>query len=222
MVAAAPRPHRPSLVGVLYAEDFDDDASPSAAGSPDPAPEPEIIEPAFTAAELDAARAEAWQAGRLEAEHGLAGSRSRMLGLLAAGIAEARAAAHEAAEAAAEGVASCMLSALAACLPAMCERHGAAELRALARTLLPALADEPRVTVRISPHMVAAIEAELASLDSEIAERVHLLPTDAIPPGDARVTWAEGSAVRDAGRARAAFEDGLAALGLLQREHADA
>ncbi len=222
MVAAASRPHRPSLVGVLYAEDFDDIDSPVATGSADPVPEPELIEPVFTAAELETARAEARQAGRLEAEHGLAGTRTHMLGALAAGIADACAAAHGAAEAAAEGVASCMLTALATCLPSLCEQHGAAELRALTRALLPALSDEPLITVRINPHMVAAMQDEIAMLDGDLADRVRLLPTDAIPPGDARVTWADGSAVRDARRARMAFEEGLAALGLLQKEHADA
>ena len=222
MIPSAQRPLRQNMVGVLYAEDFDDEGETSVAERPGSPPEPEIIDPVFTAAELDLARAEARQAGRVEAEHGLTASRTQMLGLLAAGVANTRAEAHEAAQAVAEDVARCMLSAMAACLPSLCERHGANELRALMRALLPALSDEPRITVRINPHMLGSIQAEIALLDPEIAERVHLLPTDAIPPGDARVTWAEGSAVRDTARARAAFEDGLATLGLLQREHADA
>ena len=64
--------------------------------------------------------------------------------------------------------------------------------------------------MRVHPHMQAAMQAEIAALDPEIAERVHVIPTDAVPPGDARINWAEGSAVRDAGRARAALEDGFA------------
>ncbi len=212
---------RPGLLGVLYAEDFDD-GEPSAAPGPEPAPEPEIIEPMFTASELEAARAEGRQAGRAEAEHGLAGSRNHQLALLATGLADARAEARTVAESAAEAVARTMLGVLASCLPAFCERHGAGEVRALARALLPALSEEPRVTVRINPHMMAVMQAELAGMDAEFAERVHLLPADAVPPGDARISWAEGSVVRDAARARAAFEEGLAELGLLQRERTDA
>ena len=211
---------RPSLLGVLYAEDFDDDGGAPAAA--DALPEPEVIEPSFTAAELDAARVEARAAGRLDAERGVAASRNHMLGLLATGVADARAAAAEVAEAAAEGVARCMLGALAACLPALCERHGAEELRALVRMVLPAMQDEPRITVRVNPRMLPAMQAEVAALDFEIAERVHLLATDALPPGDARISWVDGSAVRDAGRARAAVQDALSALGLLEQEMADA
>ncbi len=210
-------PNRPNLLGVLYAEDFDLDGA-----APAETAEPEVIDPVFTAAELEAARAEGRAAGHMEAERGLAASRAHMLGLLATGVADARDAAKEVAEAAAEGVAKCMLGALAACLPAMCERHGAEELRALARYVLPAMHDEPRITVRVNPHMIAAMQAEVAALDFEIAERVHLLPTDAIAPGDARISWAEGCAVRDAGRARRAVEDALDALGLLEREIAHA
>ena len=210
-------PNRPNLLGVLYAEDFDLDGA-----APAETAEPEVIDPVFTAAELDAARDEGRAAGRIEAERGLAAARGHMLGLLATGVADAKDAAAAVVEAAAEGVAKCMLGALAACLPALCERHGADELRALARYVLPAMHDEPRITVRVNPHMIAAMQAEVAALDSEIAERVHLLPTDAIAPGDARISWAEGSAVRDAGRARLAVEDALAALGLLEREVAHA
>ena len=221
MAASTAWPNRPSLLGVLYAEDFDDEVQDLAAQEPGSVPEPELIEPVFTLAELDAARAEARQAGRAEAEHGLSESRNRLLALLAEGMAEARAGAYAAAEAGAEGVARCMLTALSTCLPQLCQRHGAAELRALVRTLLPALSEEPRITIRVNPHMLPAMQAEIAVLDAEIAERVHVLPTDALEPGDARVTWADGSAIRDTARARAAFAEGLASLGLLQREYAD-
>ena len=57
-------------------------------------------------------------------------------------------------------------------LPALCARHGAAEVAALTRAVLPALAREPRVTIRVSPHVVAAVEQELARLDPELHGRV--------------------------------------------------
>lgn len=221
MIAPSPRLHRPSVLGVLYAEDFDDIGG-SDLVAPDPVAEPEIIEPVFTAAELDAARAEASAAGRAEAERGLAGSRTQLLARVASSLEDARAAAREVAEQAAEGVARCLLGALAACLPSLCERHGAAELQAFVRTLLPALTEEPRVIVRINPVMMAMMQSEISGLDDEIAERIQLLATEAVPPGDARVTWGDGSAVRDTSRARAAFDVGLAELGLLQLEQVNA
>lgn len=216
---------RDALIGVLYAEDFDaDDTIPVAAPivASAPPPEPEVIEPTFSADDLAMARDEARLQGRTEAEHGLAAARVRMLDLIAAGLADAREAAAAVAEARADTIGRIMLSAMVACLPALCSRHGAIELRALVQAVLPELVDEPRITVRVNPQMAAAMNAEITALDPDLAERIVLLPTDAMPPGDARITWQDGQAIRDAGQARRLLEDALAALGLLEREMTDA
>ncbi len=206
---------RPNLAGVLYAEDFDD-AGTTSPPTEEQAPEPELIEPVFTAAELEAARAEGRGQGRAEAERGVAASRVQVLKLIASSMDEAREAARQTAEQAAEATVRCMLTTLTACLPDLCARHGAGELRALIRCVLPALSEEPRITVRAHPHMTPVIEDELALLEPDIAERVTLQPSEAIPPGDARVTWSDGSASRQAARARTAVTEALAALGLLE------
>ena len=205
---------RPHVAGVLYAEDFDE-AAPACTAPSEPALEPELIEPVFTAVELDRARAEGRAAGQAEAERGVAASRLQVLRLIGDTMADAREAARIVATEAAEATARCMLSALTACLPALCTRHGADELRAFVRVVLPVLAEEPRITVRVHPHMIGVLEDELASMDFEIVERISLHPSEAIAPGDARVTWSEGSASRQAARARAAVEEALALLGLL-------
>ena len=209
--AAAPRPH---LAGVLYAEDFDEAAPPpSSAG--EPAPEPEVIEPVFSAAELDRARAEGRAAGLAEAERSIGASRLQVLRLIAENMSNAQEAACNLAADAADAAARCMLTALTACLPALCTRHGANELRAFVRIVLPALIEEPQITVRVHPHMIAVLQDELASMDFDIAERITLQPADAVMPGDVRVTWSAGSASRQGARARAAVEEALAMLGLL-------
>ena len=210
--------NRPGLLGVLYAEDFDDEGGVTVVAEESPAAQPEVIEPLFTAAELEAACAEARAAGRMEAEHGLAASRTHMLGLLVAGMADGRAGARAAAMEAAGSIAKCMLSALAACLPAMCQQHGVAELNALCRAVLPGLVDEPKIVVRIHGDMIPGMQAELADLDFELAERIQLLATEAVMPGDVRISWADGSVTRNAGKARQLVEDALASLGLLERE----
>ncbi len=210
-----PRPSRSAAAGILYAEDFDDENQAETAAS-HPAPEPEVIEPVFTAAELEAARADARAIGRAEAERGVAASRLQVLQLIASGMTEAREEAHHIAEQAAEAVARCTLTSLAACLPALCAQHGADELRALIRVVLPALTNEPRITVKLHPHMVAVVRDEIASLEIEAADRITLQPSEAIAPGDARVGWSDGSAGRHAARAQAAVENALAVLGLLE------
>lgn len=219
MITTTARPHRPGVLGVLYAEDFDDDAGAAPAGPDHPhMAEPEIIEPVFTAAEVERARLQARQAGQAEAEGGVLAARNRLLGVVASGLADARSAAHEAAATMAEGVARAMLSALAACLPKLCQRHGELELRALVAALLPALCDEPKILLRVHPAMADGLLEDIGTLDAELAEQAHVLPTGSIPPGDVRITWEGGSAVRDAAAACAAFKAGLAALGLLEEQ----
>ncbi len=209
--------HR-GVLGVLYAEDFDAEAP-----AHQPAPQPtEAPEPVFGLAQLDAARQEGVAAGRQEAEHGLLAARLQTLTLIAKGLSEARAEAAVLAEDTAAAVSGCMLSSLMACLPALCASHGAAELRAMTRRVLPALVDERRVTIRANPHMLPMLQEEIACLDQELADIMVLIATDAIPPGDVRIAWQDGAAIRDAGLARAAVTDALAALGLLQKETADA
>lgn len=216
-------PHE-ALVGVLYAEDFDADEMAPAAPPPSATglTEPEAIEPTFSIAELDIAREEARLAGRTEAEHSLAASRVRMLELIATGLADASEAAAAVAEARADAVGRIMLSMMVACLPVLCRQHGAGELRALVRAVLPDLMDEPRITVRVHPQMAAAMGAEIAALDPELADRIELSPLETMPLGDARITWQDGQAIRNAGEARRKLEDALAALGLLEQETHDA
>lgn len=213
--------HR-ALFGVLYAEDFDADAAPPPTPAAEEIPEPEVIEPTYSAAELEAAHAAGHAAGLLEAGHGLAASRVQMLGLIAHGLGDASSAAAAVAEETARAVASTMLGAMAACLPAACAHHGASELQALVRAIVPGLVNEPRIAVRVHPLMASALEAEIATLDCEIAERVVLIPTERLPPGDARISWQDGSVVRDAGRTRRGIQDALAAIGLLEQELSDA
>lgn len=208
LLRRAPLPLHRSASGILYVEDFD------APDLPEPV-EPEAVEPAFTLAELEDARAEARAAARLDAEEGQSAITARMLQAIAAGLDETRTAALEFASATAEIAARTMLSTLSSCLPELCARYGPNELKALARAVLPALVDEPRISIRLSPHDVPTIETELAALDPELSARIRLIPTDAVARGDIRIAWQDGSATRDAGVARAAVHDVLDALGLI-------
>jgi hypothetical protein len=56
---------------------------------------------------------------------------------------------------------------------------------------------------------------EIHSLDADLAARVRLIPTDAMAAGDARVTWDNGAATRDAVSLWSQIESILAPAGLL-------
>ena len=128
------------------------------------------------------------------------------------------AAGHEAsavAESAAEETARLLLRVLASMMPALCARHGAADVAALVRAVVPALAHEPRVTIRVNPHVRDAVGAELARVAPEWGERIELIATDAMVPGDARVAWGNGAASRGVAELWDRVVTRLVPLGLL-------
>lgn len=207
------RRRRPAI---LFAEDFD--ALPGVTVLDD-AEEPETPPPVFTEAEVTAARADAYAEGHRNGLAQAAADRAevtrQMLGTIADRLDGAGAEAVRVAEESADALARLLLGTLATMLPALCARHGAAEVAALTRAVLPALAREPRVTIRLSPHVVRVVEQELDRLDPDLHARVSLSPTDTVAPGDARIAWQDGAASRDAAALWRKVAETLAPLDLL-------
>jgi hypothetical protein len=200
------------FVGILYAEDFDDPQLP-------PLEELAPAPPSFTLDELATARqtagADAVRAARAEWEQSALHDRTQSLVAIATALIDARQEARLLADAVADGTAGAILSVLAGVLPDLCARHGGAEVRALLRHLLPTLAQQPRIAVRVSPDIIDGVRKDLALLDEDVAAAV-VLTSAALLPGDARVTWTDGSLVRDQAAIRAAISDALTELGLLE------
>ncbi len=203
-------PHRIGAARMLFAEEFDPLPGVTIIEAP---AEPEIIAPVFTVEDVEAARDAGWsdgrEAGLAEAEAASAVIGREALAAIAAQLGAASQVAAALAEQAAEEIARLLLDTLATLLPALCARHGEAEVRAVIGAVLPPLTQEPSITVRISPLIAASVEQEIARLDPDLAERVRLVPTEAMAAGDIRVAWRDGTAVRDT---RAAWEQVAAVL----------
>ncbi len=206
------------FVGILYAEDFDDPELPPAGELP-PAPEPEPAPPSFTLADLEAAqriaRTEAVQAARAEWERSALHDRTQSLAAIASAVTGTQQEARALADAVADGTARTMLSMLAGLLPDLCAQHGGAEVRALLRHLLPTLTQQPRIVVRIAPAVLDGVREDLALLDEELVAAIELTAAP-LAPGDTRVTWTDGSLVRDEAAIRLAITAALTELGLLE------
>ena len=206
------------FVGILYAEDFDDPELPLAADLP-PVSAAEPAPPSFTLADLEAAqqiaRRDAVQAARAEWERSALHDRTQSLAAVASAVAGAQGEARALTDAVADGTARTMLSMLAGLLPGLCAQHGGAEVRALLRHLLPTLAQQPRIAVRVAPAVLDGVREDLALLDEDLAAAVELTAAP-LTPGDARVTWTDGSLVRDQAAIRQAITAALTELGLLE------
>ncbi len=218
--------HPATLARVLFAEDFDNLEGVMVIEAP---PEPEVIASVFTAADIEIIRERAYADGRAAAR---AAAEAAHTEAVRTALADISAALHAVAgrqaalvEREAEEVARLLLDMLMTLLPALCVRHGEAEVRAVARAVLPALLREPAVTVRINPALAAAIRDEIARLDPDLVARIRLVPVDALVPGDIRVSWADGNAVRDTGAVWQHVAGALSEAGLLmhaetEEEHA--
>lgn len=195
---------------VLFDEDFD---------QPPPPLEPEVIEPVYSAAELTAARETAASDARdralAEAEASARAGTRLALTEIATHLATTQTEATALAEQTAEAIARLLLDCFATAFPALGARHGATEATAVMRAILPALHREPKITVRVNPHLIATMTEELATLDSDLAARVRLLPTDALALGDARISWDNGTATRDIASLWRQIETVLTETGLL-------
>jgi hypothetical protein len=183
----------PKKVGALFAEDFD---------APEAVPEPEVIEPVFSADELATAREAAWREGHEAGLREAAASDEAATRQVTAAIAEQCKTEWEAVavkvEESVEAIARLLFDGLAATFPSLCARYGDAEVRAIARAVLPTLIQEPAITVRAHPSTVAALGPEMARLDPDITTRMQTVGCDAMPPGDVRIAWRNGVATRDA------------------------
>ncbi len=234
MSAAAPHMGSgPNFLAMLFTEDFDLDpdppaeAEPAAPTSPAPSPAP-APPPPLTQADLDAAREDGRRAGRLEAEHGLAAARNRILQQIADGMAATKEDAARVVEEATNDIGAGVLRVLSTMLPVLCERYGEGEIRGIIQSLEPVFCFEPRITIRVHPAMAASVRDEVDRFEPELAARAQIVPTETVAKGDLYVRWAEGKLVRDAGQVRRAVERALANIGMsaepmiLEKEAVDA
>lgn len=192
---------------LFVSEDLDAPAD-SAISAPAPEPEPDPL-PELLAAERAAGFAEGEAAGREAALRSQEAQAAAALRAAAAALSGAADRARDVAEAAAQEVARTALAALCAALPSLAERLGEAEVARFAAGLLPALAEEQHVTLRVAPELAPAISARFAH-----EARVEVIADAAVAPGDASIAWRGGSAERRAAAARAAIAETLASFGL--------
>ena len=158
---------------------------------------------------------EAVAAARAEWQQSALHDRTQSLVAIADALAAAQQQACTLADTVAEGVVRAILSVVAGLLPELCARHGGAEVRTLLRHLLPTLAQQPRIAVRVNSAVLDDVRGDLALLDEDLAACVVLTAAPLLP-GDVRVSWTDGSLVRDQAAISVKVAAALTELGLLE------
>ena len=216
---ASASPIRAQTSGLgLFSRDFDDPVAGGVIVLDEPDAAESTAAPAITQDVLDQARAVAHAhglaAGRAEAAAEREAERHALLVALLDQLRDADAQIRGAVEEAGTALARLVLASLAAGFPSLCARHGAAELGRFTPEVIALLAHEPRIVIRVHPAMVPALDECLATLEPERRETIVIEPRSALIPGDARIAWRHGLAVRDAAALQARLADILAPLGL--------
>jgi len=183
--------------GVLYIEDFDDveekEAIPAVEADP-------IVVPMFSAEDLELARQQGHDEGVQMGREQAGQERAEVIRLLLLSLSESMAQAQTALLAQSEGIgdelARGLFSALCGSLPALCRAHSEAEMRALIRLVMPGLAHEAKLEIRVHPDLVNAVKHELSELDQRLPETLSVLPDPKLDYTDVRGFWHCGKLVR--------------------------
>lgn len=202
-----------NFVGILYAEDFDDPADLDVQKFQKQAEPPPP--PAITQADVDAACAAAVRAARLDWQVGQEQARTSAITSMNAVLKSLHGTAERTTLAVAEGTVTTILAMVSALLPNLAREHGPTEVRALLGRLLPSIRSRERISVRVHPELVAAIQRDLGGLNDDLASMVDVIAAP-IELADVKVSWENGSMTRDIGQIARAVQDALSQLGLQQ------
>lgn len=188
--ATAPR-------GILYIEDFDDAAPPP---EPDNTPDLTVLEPSFTGAEIDAARAEAHAAGLAEGRAQQAASqdaaRLQLLERLNAEIRSTQGGLQSQAEAVADALAQTLIGCMYGSLPALCRAHAASEIKATLEMVLPGLLRQATCVIFVHPDMAEPVKTLIADLADDVPEYFTIRADAKLLPSDLRAEWQNGRLLR--------------------------
>ena len=138
-----------------------------------------------------------------------------MLAGIAACLDGAADAAKEAVDACAHSLARTMFAALGAAFPTLGAAHGEAELRRVMAAVVPPLRRAAAFSVAVHPSLAEAAASALRPLTTTHTAVPGIVPDPAMVPGDVRIAWPDGSAVRDAAAAWQEIAAVLHPVGLL-------
>jgi flagellar biosynthesis/type III secretory pathway protein FliH len=148
---------------------------------------------AAVSAMLAEARDDAFNAGMAAGREAEQASRetamAESLSRIADAVADARWAADAVAEQTAAEMARLVSEVIAHALPSLAAQVARRDVMAFAAGLLPALAAEPRIDIRVAPGVTPALTEQLATQPT-----IHVAADPALPEGDVRIGWRDGQA----------------------------
>lgn len=178
----------------LFLDDFDapspgvaDDAAQSSEDLPPPTPPPP---PPLTDADVAAARAEGYRQGEAEGVSDELRAQTAALALIGDRLATIRQEAAEAADKTALALARMLLDAFIAACPSLRGRFGEPEVFDLVRKIMPGLAREPVVHVRVNAELID----RLRPMFRRYGGKLEFTSCEDMTLGEIEVEWKDGGA----------------------------
>lgn len=162
--------------------------------------------PAYDEAELQAAREDAYAAGRAagidEAEANADRALAEALAVVGERLERLLSARREVEEQAGRAALEAAMLLLRRLFPEFERRHGFDEIEGIVAESLERLREEPRIVVRVADARLDELRARIDDLAARCGYpgKVVLLAEEGLSDGDARVEWADGGAERDSAR----------------------
>lgn len=198
----------------LFDTSFDQPDRPQNAGALAARP----VEPTFSRADLEAARAAAHAEGRAEALDEARRSTDQQtadaLGAIARALTALAGSCDEMTGDMQRQAAVILRTVIHKTVPQLCRKDPIFEIEALFVDCLREAFDEPRVVLRVAPPLFESVQSRLPALatQSGFAGKLVLLADDGIAGSDCRVEWADGGAERNTKRLLADIDAALARL----------
>lgn len=192
---------QPETRRFLFDKSFDAARRPAKKPKPEDEKPPE---PTFSRQQIDEARQDGYEQGRLagaeEAASGTAAEIARLVAEIAGVLPAIAAAQAEANVKLMHDGATLMASIARKILPSLVARGGLDEIDTLLEQCLRTLIDQPKIVVRAAPGHAEALETNLAAAASASGfdGRFMIETDDAMGPSDCRVSWQGGGLERNA------------------------
>ncbi len=158
------------------------------------------LEPQFDLSQVNEARYEGFEAGRLAglaaAAASISGAQARAVEAIALAMADADVQAARVADNSAATLAAALVAAIHAVMPDLIRRSALGEVGGMLAHVLPGLARQPRVDVEVPSGIAEGVATLVAVRSPSGAERIVVRGSEILEPGDVRVSWSAGEARR--------------------------
>lgn len=206
---------------ILFAEDFDEPISTEIVSPPDSVNiEVKPIDAGFTASDIEAARNEGYDRGRLECLQEASQQRFQLVDQvfmkIEIALQQAIKVNNENYEKSIKSISRLIFGILTALLPATCAKNATREISETVRDVMESLLPTQGLCVEVAPAIAEEVRNCLKTLSVNNPNRLALAENRELQNDEVKLTWDTGAATRATGKVHKAILEILERMGLIE------